>query len=153
MGREAADFASDRCGKIVTLKGSFTLRTGSCDHFAPMAHPTVFLAASALAFASSCVSASTVDESVGAPLAGTVHRLSPAEVEAVQNAAADRNINAPSLDDRAVPDGRIHGEIGFGIGTGGYTSVFGTAFIPLGDDGFAALSFERSDFGRRRFRR
>ena len=153
MGREAIDFASDHCGKIVTLTGSFTLRTGSCDHVTPMSPLTVFLAASALAFASSSVSASTVDESVGAPLAGTVHRLSPAEVEAVQDAAADRNINAPSLDNRPVPDGRIHGEIGFGIGTGGYNTIFGTALIPLGDDGFAALSFERSDFGRRPFRR
>ena len=92
-------------------------------------------------------------EPVGAPPLGTVHRLSPREAEAVQDAAADRNINIPSLDGRAVPDGRIHGEIGFGIGTGGYNSVFGTAVIPLGDDSFAALSFERTDFGRRRFRR
>ena len=84
---------------------------------------------------------------------GRVHRLSPEEAQAVQDAAADRDINAPSLDDRPVPDGRIHGEIGFGIGTGGYNSIFGTAYIPLGDDGFAALSFERSDFGRHRFRR
>lgn len=153
MGREAADFASDRYGKTVTLTGSFTLRTGSCDHFARMAPSTVFLAAAAFAFASSSVAASTIDESVGASPAGTVHRLSPREAEAVQDAAANRNINAPSLDDHRVPDGRIHGEIGFGIGTGGYNSVFGTAFIPLGDDGFAALSFERSDFGRHRFRR
>lgn len=85
--------------------------------------------------------------------AETVHRLSPTEAEAVQEAAASRNINAPSLDDRAAPDGRIHGEIGFGIGTGGYNSIFGTAVVPLGDDGFAALSFERSNFGRRPFRR
>ncbi len=153
MGREAADFASDHQGKIVTLKGSFTLRTGSCDHFARMSPSTVLLAAAAFAFASSSVAASTIDESVSAPSAGTVHRLSPREAEAVQDAAADRNINAPSLNDRRVPDGRIHGEIGFGIGTGGYNSVFGTAFVPLGDNGFAAFSFERSDFGRHRFRR
>lgn len=150
MGPEAADFASDRYGKTVTLTGLFTLRTGSCDHFAQMAPSTVLLAAAAFAFASSSVAASTIDESVDAPSAGTVHRLSPREAEAVQDAAANRNINAPALDDHRVPDGRIHGEIGFGIGTGGYSSVFGTAIVPLGEDGFAAFSFERANFGRRR---
>ena len=135
----------------MTLKGSFTLRTGSCDHFAQMAPSTVLLAAAAFAFASGSVAASTIDESVGASPAGTVHRLSPREAEAVQDAAANRNINATSLDDHPAPDGRIHGEIGFGIGTGGYSSVFGTAIVPLGEDGFAAFSFERANFGRRRF--
>ena len=108
---------------------------------------TQILAAAALVFASGTALAEPVKTGNG-----TVHRLSPEQAEAVQDAAADRNINAPSLDDRQVPDGRIHGEIGFGIGTGGYNSIFGTAFVPLGEDGFAAFSFERSDFGRRRFR-
>lgn len=91
-------------------------------------------------------------EPVSAPSADTVHRLSPEEAEAVRNAAADRNVNTATLDNRPAPERRIHGEIGFGIGNGGYSSVFGTAFVPLGDDGIAAFSFERTDFGRRRFR-
>lgn len=107
----------------------------------------IFLAASL-----ALVSGAATAEPVVAPVSGTVHRLSPEEAEAVQDAAAKRNINAPSFNDRPVPDGRIHGEIGFGIGTGGYNSVFGTAIVPLGDDGIAAFSFERSDFGRRRYR-
>lgn len=114
-----------------------------------MAIPAFHLAAS-LALGV-CAAPST--ETVSVSPSGRVHRLSSQEAEAIQDAAADRNINAPSLDDRRVPDGRIHGEIGFGIGTGGYNSIFGTALVPLGDDGFAALSFERSDFGRRPFRR
>ena len=129
---------------------SFTLATGLWDHRGAMVRSLIFVMSAALAISCGAVSAA---EPVSAAPAGTVHRLSPKEAEAVQASAADRNINAPALDDRPVPDGRIHGEIGFGIGTGGYSSVFGTAFIPLGDDGFAALSFERSDFGRHRFRR
>ena len=115
-----------------------------------MVRSIIFVMPALLAISGSVTCAA---EPFGSLPSGTVHRLTPAEAEAVQVAAADRNINAPSLEDRAVPDGRIHGEIGFGIGTGGYNSVFGTAFVPLGDNGFAALSFERSDFGRRRIRR
>ena len=111
------------------------------------------IAALALVAASTPARASSIDERAGTSDAGTVHRLSSEEAEAVKDAAAKRNINAPSLDDDLAPGRRIHGEIGFGIGTGGYNSVFGTAIVPLGDQGFAALSFERSDFGRRRFRR
>ena len=114
-----------------------------------MARPILLLTTAALALVGSVVSAA---EPVTAQTLGTVHRLSPEEAEAVQDAAANRNINAPSLDEQRVPDGRIHGEIGFGVGTGGYTSVFGTAVVPLGDNGFAAFSFERSNFGRRRYR-
>ena len=108
---------------------------------------THILAAVALVFASGTALAEPVKTGNG-----TVHRLSPEEAEAVRDAAADRNIDAPSLDDRPVPDGRIHGEIGFGIGTGGYSSVFGAAYVPLGEDGFAAFSFERTNFGRRGYR-
>jgi hypothetical protein len=114
-----------------------------------MVRATIFVTAASLSLSGGLVSAA---EPIDAGPAGTIHRLSPAEAEALLDAAANRNINAPSLDDRQVPDGRIHGEIGFGIGTGGYSSVFGTAYVPLGEDGFAAFSFERTNFGRRRYR-
>lgn len=125
------------------------LATGSCDHRSVMVRTTIFVTAASLALSGGVACAA---EPVDAAPAGTVHRLTPEDAEAVQDAAANRNINAPSVDDRPVPDGRIHGEIGFGIGTGGYNSIFGTAFVPLGEDSFAAFSFERSDFGRRRHR-
>lgn len=114
-----------------------------------MVRTTIFAVIASLAIPGNAASAA---EPVSDQSGGTVHRLSPEEAEAVQDAAARRNINAPSLDEQKVPDGRIHGEIGFGIGTGGYSSVFGTAYVPLGDDGFAAFSFERSNFGRHRYR-
>lgn len=115
-----------------------------------MVRTTIFIMTASLALSGGVACAA---EPVVAAPAGVVHRLSPAEAEAIQDAAAARNVDAPLLDDRTVPDGRIHGEIGFGIGTGGYNSIFGTAFVPLGEHGFAALSFERSDFGKRPFRR
>lgn len=113
-----------------------------------MAHPLLRSAVILFVLASGMASA----QSVGDQVSGTVHRISPEEAEAVQDAAAKRNINAPSLGEQRVTDGRIHGEIGFGIGTGGYNTVFGTAIVPLGDSGIAAFSFERTDFGRRRYR-
>lgn len=45
-------------------------------------------------------------------------------------------------------DRLIHGEIGAMIGTGGARGVFGTAAIPLGDNGGAIISFEQSRYGR-----
>lgn len=114
-----------------------------------MIHRKILLTTAALALVASVPSAA---EPTGTPISGTLHRLSPEEVQAVQETAARRNASAGEIYDRSVPDGRIHGEIGFEVGSGGYTSVFGTTVVPLGSDGFAAFSFERSDFGRRRFR-
>lgn len=85
---------------------------------------------------------------------GTVHRLSAAEVEALKEAAADRvnrnTVDGLEVNDRSAP--QVHGEVGFAVGTGGYTSVFGTAVVPLGSDAVAAISFERAQFNDRRFR-
>jgi hypothetical protein len=43
-----------------------------------------------------------------------------------------------------VRDRGIHGELGVAIGTGGYSSIFGTAVMPLGQNGALALSFENT---------
>lgn len=101
-----------------------------------------------------------------------VSRLSASEAEAIKEAAAQRHLEHPastqtgtppaSIDlttlttspaDAPTPKGRygnIHGEVGFGIGTGGYSEVFGTAVIPIGQTGVVALSFANSQFGRGR---
>ena len=44
----------------------------------------------------------------------------------------------------------LWGEVGAFVGTGGARGMFGSAAVPLGSDGFAAFSFEHSDYGRRR---
>lgn len=79
--------------------------------------------------------------------AGQVYELTPEQRDAAL-------FSAPS-DDGAAPlvrkDRAIHGEVGATIGTGGTRGLFGTAFVPLGDDGMAIISFDdfRSDAPRR----
>ena len=50
-------------------------------------------------------------------------------------------------DDKLPP--AIHGEVGFTVGTGGYRSAYGTAIVPLKDDGVAIISLGTTDFGSR----
>ncbi len=77
------------------------------------------------------------------PLAAE-HRLSEAEIAAVLETAAEKREAA----EQSQGAGRqIHGEVGFSIGTGGYRSVYGTAAIPILNDGLAILSFDSTDFG------
>jgi hypothetical protein len=84
-------------------------------------------------------------------LPGTV-RLSPEEREAALEYGAAHPDRA--IDDGVAPDGRIHGEVGVAVGTGGYRSTYGSAVVPLGETGTAAFSFQtdRSKFRRRDFR-
>jgi hypothetical protein len=92
-----------------------------------------------------------------------VTRLSATEVEAIKEAAARRHANMP-VDESLVaseeleakgPLGNVHGEIGFGFGTGGYREMFGTAYVPIGEDGLLAFSFDRAQLNgyRGRYRR
>ena len=78
-------------------------------------------------------------------------RLSPQQVEQVLADAAARRASAENK--AAVPEGDelgvvppIYGEMGFGIGTGGYRSAYGSAVYPMGPNGSAAisLSFDRA---------
>jgi hypothetical protein len=87
--------------------------------------------------------------------AETIIRLTPGQIAAIEDAKIARESALPVLDDvdGAKPQREIHGELGFGIGTRGYSEVFGTVVTPLGDDGVAAFSFARQTYGRRRARR
>ncbi len=92
-----------------------------------------------------------------ASAASTDRRLSDAEVEKILDEAARRREGAPLAIEPIDPDeGKVgmpvHGEVGFAIGTGGYRSAYGTAVVPLADDGFAAFSFETNRFRPRDFR-
>ena len=100
--------------------------------------------ASALLLATPALAADTA-----APLA-PVHRLTEGEVDRILDAAATkREATQPIYEeiDSERPRPQIHGEVGFGIGTGGYRSAFGTAFVPLGEEGLAIISFDSTDFG------
>ena len=88
---------------------------------------------------------------------GDEHRLSEAEVQRILDTAALRRQALPvpvTQPDVADPPPRpIEGELGVGIGTGGYREAFGTAVVPLGQDGVAILSFDRVESHRGRRRR
>ena len=87
--------------------------------------------------------------------AETVIRLTPAQIAAIEDAKIARESASPVLveADTPKPPREIHGEIGVGIGTRGYSEIFGTVVTPLGDDGATAFSFSRQTYGRRRARR
>lgn len=82
-------------------------------------------------------------------------RLTPEQVEAVlAEAAAKRSATAElSIEDFDAPPlpPQIHGEVGFGIGTGGYREAYGSAIYPLGNYGSAAISLNFIDWGHRRY--
>jgi hypothetical protein len=91
------------------------------------------------------------------PLSSDERRLTPEEVEKVLAEAAAKREKAarPALehldeeDAPAVP--QVHGEVGFGIGTGGYREAYGAAIYGLGNDASAAISLDFVDSGKRRF--
>jgi hypothetical protein len=87
--------------------------------------------------------------------AGTVIRLTSAQIAAIEDAKIVRDgVEPVQVDGEAPkPPREIHGEIGFGIGTRGYSEVFGTVVTPLGDNGVAAFSFSRQSYRRHRARR
>jgi hypothetical protein len=74
-------------------------------------------------------------------------RLSPAEREAAIEAGAARREG--ELPINGLPSG-VHGEIGMEIGTGGTRALYGSAAVPLGENGSAAFSFMtgRTNLGR-----
>lgn len=81
--------------------------------------------------------------SAAAPAAPSEIRLTQAEIDQVLADAARKREAGPQ---RAVidqPQGRkVHGEVGFEVGSGGYRSVYGTTALELPDGGFAILSFQ-----------
>ena len=82
-------------------------------------------------------------------LAEDVVRLTPADREAALEAAA---ANAPINGAPGMGDGKIHGEMGMAIGTGGMRSIYGSTVIPLGGSSQLGLAFENTQFGRVRAR-
>lgn len=109
-----------------------------------------------IVIAASLMPAPTLAQAVE-PAPSSEHRLSPEQIEAVlaeaakKREAADGQLQPDALD--SAPKRQVHGEVGFGIGTGGYREAFGTGIYPLGDDGVAAVSLDFVDWGRRRDRK
>ncbi len=82
---------------------------------------------------------------------GQVRRLSPKEKERIlansSEAKADASLASIMGGGGGSRPSGIHGEIGAEIGTNGARGVFGTALVPLGENGSAIISFEKSQFG------
>jgi|GEM_PF-1768583 len=113
------------------------------------------LAAAPVAAATSVAEpAATVAPAAAPAITAETIRLTPAQIAAAQAEGEHRNRAAEALaltdDDFGAPrrDRKIHGEVGFGIGSRGSNSQYGTVVAPLGDSGTAAFSYERSDYGR-----
>ena len=69
-------------------------------------------------------------------------RLTQAEIDQVLADAARKREAEPQQVVDEPQQRKIHGEVGFEVGSGGYRSVFGTTALELPDGGFAILSFQ-----------
>ena len=74
-----------------------------------------------------------------------VQRLSDAEVARVLDEAARKREAAEA----AAPEPKrlVHGEVGVEVGSGGYRSVYGSAFVPIGEEGGAVVSVSSQSGG------
>ena len=99
-----------------------------------------------LALAPTLASAQAAD-----PAPAQVYSLTP---EQKSSLLADREVrgNDPTLPLLSGVDRQVHGEIGALIGSNGTRAMFGTAAVPLGENGGAVVSFESSRYGGRRYR-
>ena len=80
------------------------------------------------------------------------HRLSPEEIEKVLADAARKREGrgggtAPGVDEDNPSRPTVHGQVGFSIGTGGYRSAYGTAFVDLPGNSHAVISMGTERLG------
>ena len=127
-----------------------------------LAPPNFRILPIAMALAVGACSWSTIASAQSAPATaeprpstdiGTM-RLTDEEREAILDANTEDEAAAARGELTESEDfGRgVHGEVGVMIGSHGTRGIYGTADIPLGDNGGATISFESSRFGYRRSR-
>ena len=76
--------------------------------------------------------------------------LTPEQREAAIEAGATR---ATADLSGGTGDRRVHGEMGVEVGTGGERAIYGTAVVPIGQNGVAAFSYEQGQSARWKGRR
>lgn len=117
--------------------------------------PLIFASLSALSLAV-LMAAPAIADPAGAPAAsGQVVAAAPAGASAPPSetspAAAPARVAQPFDDDDedgpALPDNKIHGEMGVGFGTGGYREIYGAATAPLPDGGQATVAVDVGQIG------
>jgi hypothetical protein len=77
-------------------------------------------------------------QSVDIPRSSDVVALTPEQREAALEAGAARAATELS---GGAGDRRVHGEMGVEVGTGGARAIYGTAVVPIGQNGVAAFSY------------
>lgn len=95
--------------------------------------------------------------------AGTVYRLTPDEIAAIdpKAPAQDPALTYDPLFDKSLFDvgeevrteRRVRGQVSMFVGTGGARGIAGTTVVPVGENGTASFSFENSRYPRERYRR
>jgi hypothetical protein len=88
---------------------------------------------------------------MAAAAAGPVQRLSDAEVARVLDEAARKREAAEAA--APAPPRALQGEAGVEVGSGGYRAVYGSAFVPIGEEGGAVVTFSNQHGGNRGPRR
>jgi hypothetical protein len=84
------------------------------------------------------------------PTSSGIVSLTPEQREAALEAGAARG--AADLAG-GTGDRRVHGEMGVEVGTGGERAIYGTAVVPIGQNGVAAFSYEQGRSARWKGRR
>jgi hypothetical protein len=90
-------------------------------------------AASLKAFAADPGVVATAPAGTGAPVLGAPPANDATGSQIADWVATDGALSQPRSD--TPPPRTIHGEVGAGVGTGGYRSVYGVADIPVGQTG------------------
>ena len=93
----------------------------------------------------------------------TIHGLTTAQIAAISDAQAQRKDGTAPLgvaeepnilvEDISASKRKVHGEICIGIGTGGYSQIFGTVVAPISENGVFAFSFSQANGGQHYRRR
>ncbi len=109
--------------------------------------PRLILLAASLAFLSAPALAADAGAGTDAAPVSTASQTTDQKIAAWLDEKPPAPAHAANRSDeplrdrgQAQGDGKIHGEFGAGIGTGGYRSLYGTATIPIGKSASVTIS-------------
>jgi hypothetical protein len=105
------------------------------------------VAASLAASLALCLPASAAETAADAP-AATADPALDAQIAAYLAASSRPLPTAPQADvmgptDGPVRDGKVHGEVGVGFGTGGYREGYASMIAPVGETGTVAVAVDK----------
>lgn len=101
-------------------------------------------------FGSTLFAPAAVTAQIAEPNTVQIVRLTPEQKAELAAAGTEEKVDTALAQAKAGGDRQIHGSVGMMIGTGGARGVYGTAQIPVGENGEAMIAFENTRFGRSR---